>query len=81
MTINERSLYQNLCSKKEFSPSSKLILCSFIDQILQLMDFLKDFKPTSTENIDRKSFARFIIDVEHGSIRELDLLTSEATTK
>jgi hypothetical protein len=81
MTINERLLYKNLYSKKEFSSSSKLILCSLIDQFLQLIDFLKDSKSTSTENTDKKSFARFIIDIEHGSIREIDLLNSEATTK
>jgi hypothetical protein len=81
MTINERLLYKNLYSKKEFSSSSKLILCSLIDQFLQLIDFLKDSKSISTENMNQKFFARFIIDIEHGSIREIDLFNSEATTK
>lgn len=81
LTINERLLYKNLYPKKDFSVSSKLILCSIIDQFLQLIDFLKDSKTTSTQNTGRKCFARFTIDIEYGSIPEIDLLNSEATTK
>jgi hypothetical protein len=82
MTINERLLYKNLYPNKDFSSSSKLILCSLIDQFLQLIQFLKDSKTSpSTENDQQKFFARFKIDIEYGSIREIDIINSEATTK
>jgi hypothetical protein len=81
MTINERLLYKNLYPTKDFSSSSKLILCSIIDQFLQLIKFLKDSKISSTENNQQKFFARFTIDIEYGTIREIDILNSEATTK
>lgn len=81
LTLNERLFYKHLCPKKDFSASSKLILCSIVDQFLQLIDFLKDSKKNSIETTDEKSFARFIIDIQYGSIPEVDLLNSEATTK
>lgn len=81
LTLNERLFYKNLCPKKDFSVSSKLILCSIVDQFLQLIDFLKDSKNNSSEITEEKSFARFIIDIQYGSIPEVDLLNSEATTK
>jgi len=82
MTINERLLYKNLYPNKDFSSSSKLILCSLIDQFLQLIQFLKDSKTSpSTENDQQKFFAHFKIDIEYGSIREIDIINSEATTK
>ncbi|CAF1192862.1 unnamed protein product [Adineta steineri] len=82
MTINEIQLYKTLYPKKDFSLSSKLILCSLIDQYLQLLQLLQDSKTsTTTENIQEKFFARFTIDIDYGSIREIDIINSEATTK
>jgi hypothetical protein len=81
MTINERVLYKNLCPNIDFTSSSKLILCSLIDQFLQLIDFLKTSKTSLTETDQQKFFARFTIDIEYGSIREIDILNSEATSK
>jgi hypothetical protein len=78
MTINERLLYKTLQPNKDFSSSSKLILCSIVDQFLQLIEFLK---ASSTENHKPKMFARFTIDIQCGSIREIDIMNSEATTK
>jgi hypothetical protein len=79
MTINERLLYKNLYPKKDFSSSSKLILCSIIDQFFQLINLLKTSKISSTENDQQKFFARFTIDIQCGTIREIDILNSEAT--
>ena len=81
LTLNERLFYKTLCPKTEFSTSSKLILCAIIDQFLQLIDFLKDSKANSNETLDQTSFARFTIDIQYGSIPEVDLLNLEATTK
>jgi hypothetical protein len=82
MTINERLLYKTLYPNKDFSSSSKLILCSIIDQFLQLIDFLKNSKTSSSkENNQQKFFARFTIDIEYDSIKEIDIFNSEATTK
>jgi hypothetical protein len=81
MTINERLLYKTLYPNKDFSSSSKLILCSIIDQFLQLIDFLKNSKTLSKENNQQKFFARFTIDIEYDSIKEIDIFNSEATTK
>jgi hypothetical protein len=81
MTINERLLYKSLYPNKDFSSSSKLILCSIIDQFLQLIDLLKNSKISSTENHPEKFFARFIVDIQYGTIREIDIINSEATKK
>ncbi|CAF3645656.1 unnamed protein product [Rotaria sp. Silwood1] len=81
MTMNERLLYKTLYPNKDFSLSSKLILCSIIDQFLQLVNLLKTIKTSSKENNEQKLFARFKIDITHGSIHEIDILNSEATTK
>lgn len=82
MTINERVLYKTLYPNKDFTSTSKLILCSIIDQFLQLIDFLKQSKNSSTiENKEKNFFARFTIDIEHGSVKEIDILNSEATAK
>lgn len=81
LTLNERLFYKTLCPKKDFSNSSKLILCAIIDQFLQLIDVLKDSKANPNETNDRKFFARFSIDIQYGSIPEVDLLNLEATTK
>ncbi|CAF0771593.1 unnamed protein product [Rotaria sordida] len=81
MTMNERILYKTLYPNKDFSSSSKLILCSIIDQFVQLINFLKNTKISSTENEERKHFASFKIDVKYGTIQEIDILNSEATTK
>ncbi|CAF3702430.1 unnamed protein product [Rotaria socialis] len=81
MTINERILYKNLYPEKDFTSSSKLILCSIIDQFLQLVNFLKRIKTSSTEHDKRKVFAHFKIDINYGTIQEIDILNSEATTK
>ncbi|CAF0959619.1 unnamed protein product [Adineta ricciae] len=79
MTINETLFYKNFYPKRDFS-SSKVILCSFIDQFLQLINFLKDSQQSDKEN-QHQQHARFSIDVQHGSTREIDILNSEATTR
>ncbi|UJR29084.1 hypothetical protein I4U23_010298 [Adineta vaga] len=82
MTINERLIYKNFYPKREFTSSSTIILCSFIDQFLQLIDYLKNTQLSTKENqYKEKHFGRFSIDTEHGSIREIDILNSEITTK
>lgn len=82
MTINERLLYKNLYPNKDFTSSSKLILCSIIDQFLQLAQFLKESKNALTiENKNETFFAQFTIDIEHGSVPEIDIINAEATAK
>lgn len=81
MTINERLLYKRLCPDKDFTSLSKLILCSIIDQFLQLVNILKSIKATSKENDQNKSFARFKMDIRLGTIHEIDILNSEETTR
>lgn len=66
----------------KFPETSKLILCSLIDQYLQLVDFLKE---NIAKNVDfndgSKNFARFRIDVDRDVIHEIDISNSEATAK
>lgn len=76
MTLNERIFYKNLLPSKEFSSSSKLILCSIIDQFLQLIELLKQSK-----NEQNTSFACFKFDIAQGSVKQIDMFNSEATAK
>ena len=81
MTVNETLFYKNFYPKRDFS-SSKIILCAFIDQFLELIDFLKDSQQSDKENQhQRRTFARFSIDVQRGPTQEIDILNSEATTR
>ena len=76
MTMNERALYQRLCPTVDFSTACELLLCSIVDQFLQLVDFLKETAPSSD-----KHFARFTIDIDFGAIPEIDICNSRATAK
>jgi len=76
MTLNERIFYKNLLPSKEFSSSSKLILCSIIDQFLQLIELLKQSKAEQDT-----SFACFKFDIEQGSVKQIDMFNCEATAK
>lgn len=76
MTLNERLFYKSLYPTKEFTSSSKLILCSIIDQFLQLIDLLKQSKT------DRETrFACLKFDIEQGSVKQIDMLNSETTAQ
>ena len=81
MTLNERLFYKYLCPNQDFLPSSKLILCSIIYQFIQLIKFLKSMKISTKENNQENEYVRFTIDNEYGSIQELDIFNSYATTK
>lgn len=78
MTLNERTLYKTLCPDLELSSSSQLISCSLVDQFLQLVDHLAQMKDSSQTD---RVFGRLPIDLQSGSIREIDLLHSTITTK
>ncbi|UJR29086.1 hypothetical protein I4U23_010300 [Adineta vaga] len=78
MTINERLIYRNIF----ITIISTIVLCSFIDQFRQLIDFLQDSQSSNKENQNRqKYFARFSIGVKHESIRDINILNSEVRTK
>lgn len=81
MTMNERQLYKKIYPNGDFSSSSNLILCSIIDQLLELIHVFKNTKQLSTRNPEVNICARFTIDSKHGSIQEIDILNSEATTQ